>query len=64
MVRVFRQGAGTEARRVALAHLLFNVFGVIWVLAVFYPFVDMVSALAGYNPAMAGQVERIPVVLA
>ena len=26
-------GAGTEARRAALAHLLFNVFGVIWVLA-------------------------------
>ena len=31
-------GAGTEARRAALAHLLFNVFGVIWVLVVFYPF--------------------------
>jgi phosphate:Na+ symporter len=57
-------GAGTEARRAALAHLLFNVFGVIWVLAVFYPFVDMVSALAGYNPAMAGPTERIPAVLA
>ena len=57
-------GAGTEARRAALAHLLFNVFGVIWVLVVFYPFVDMVSALVGYNPAIAGQAERIPVVLA
>ena len=57
-------GAGTEARRAALAHLLFNVFGVIWVLAVFYPFVDIVSALVGYNPGMAGQEERIPVVLA
>ena len=57
-------GAGTEARRAALAHLLFNVFGVIWVLAVFYPFVDMVCSLVGYNPSMAGQTERIPVVLA
>ena len=57
-------GAGTEARRAALAHLLFNVFGVIWVLAVFYPFVDMVCSLVGYNPSMAGQAERIPVVLA
>ena len=57
-------GAGIEARRAALAHLLFNVFGVIWVLAMFYPFVNMVSAIAGYNPAMAGQAERIPVVLA
>ena len=57
-------GAGTEARRAALAHLLFNVFGVIWVLAVFYPFVDLVCSLVGYNPSMAGQAERIPVVLA
>ena len=57
-------GAGTEARRAALAHLLFNVFGVIWVLVVFYPFVDMVSALVGYNPIMPGQTARIPVVLA
>ena len=57
-------GAGTAARRAALAHLLFNVFGVIWVLVVFYPFVDMVCGLVGYNPSMAGQAERIPVVLA
>ena len=57
-------GAGTEARRAALAHLMFNVFGVIWVLVVFYPFVDMVCGLVGYNPAMAGQAERIPIVLA
>ncbi len=39
-------------------------FGVIWVLAVFYPFVDLVCSLVGYNPSMAGQTERIPVVLA
>ena len=57
-------GAGTEARRAALAHLMFNVFGVIWVLVVFYPFVDMVCSLVGYNPSMAGQTERIPIVLA
>ena len=57
-------GAGTEARRAALAHLLFNVFGVIWVLAVFYPFVNMVCGLVGYDPSMMGQTERIPVVLA
>ena len=57
-------GAGTEARRAALAHLLFNVFGVIWVLAVFYPFVNMVCGIVGYNPSMMGQTERIPVVLA
>ena len=57
-------GAGTEARRAALAHLLFNVFGVIWVLAVFYPFVDMVCHLVGYDPAMSERAARIPVVLA
>ena len=57
-------GAGTQARRAALAHLLFNVFGVIWVLCVFYPFVNMVCSLVGYNPAAAGQTEQLPVVLA
>ena len=57
-------GAGTEARRAALAHLLFNVFGVVWVLAVFYPLVDMVCGLVSYNPSLSGQAERIPVVLA
>ena len=57
-------GANTQARRAALAHLLFNVFGVIWVLCVFYPFVNMVCSLVGYNPSIAGQTERLPVVLA
>ena len=57
-------GAGIEARRAALAHLLFNVFGVIWVLCVFYPFVDMVCGFVGYNPMMTGQAERLPIVLA
>ena len=57
-------GANTQARRTALAHLLFNVFGVVWVLCVFYPFVDMVCRLGGYNPSIGGQVERLPVVLA
>ena len=57
-------GANTQARRAALAHLLFNVFGVIWVLCVFYPFVNMVCSLVGYDPAMTGQTERLPVVLA
>lgn len=57
-------GAGIAARRAALAHLLFNVFGVLWVLCVFYPFVNMVCDMAGYNPAMSGQTELLPVVLA
>ena len=57
-------GANTQARRAALAHLLFNVFGVIWVLCVFYPFVDLVCSFVGYDPSMAGQTKRLPVVLA
>ena len=44
-------GANSQARRAALAHLVFNVFGVIWILCVFYPFVDFVCSLVGYNPA-------------
>lgn len=44
-------GANSQARRAALAHLVFNVFGVVWVLCVFYPFVDFVCSLVGYNPA-------------
>ena len=57
-------GANTQARRAALAHLLFNVFGVVWVLCVFYPFVDMVCRLVGYDPAAGGQATLLPVVLA
>lgn len=33
----------TRARRAALAHLAFNIFGVIWVLILFYPFTNAVS---------------------
>ena len=57
-------GAGIPARRAALAHLLFNVFGVCWVLCVFYPFVNVVCALVGYDPEAGGQATLLPVVLA
>lgn len=42
-------GANTQARRAALAHLMFNVFGVLWVLCVFYPFVDLVCNFVNYD---------------
>ena len=42
-------GANTQARRAAFAHLSFNVFGVIWVLCVFYPFIDMVCGFVGVD---------------
>ncbi len=35
--------ANTQARRAAMAHLMFNVFGVIWVLMLFEPFLSMVD---------------------
>ena len=35
--------ANTQARRAALAHLMFNVFGVLWVLILFEPFLSMVD---------------------
>ena len=44
--------ANTQARRAALAHMFFNVFGVIWILFVFHPFVDMVCRLVGYDVTM------------
>lgn len=47
-------GANTQARRAALAHLVFNVFGVIWVLCVFYPFVDFVCGMVNYDPQSHG----------
>lgn len=42
--------ANTQARRTALAHLLFNVFGVVWVLILFFPFVRMVCGVVGLDP--------------
>ena len=41
--------ANTQARRAALAHMFFNVFGVIWILFIFRPFVDMVCQMVGYD---------------
>ena len=42
--------ANTQARRAAAAHLLFNVFGVLWVLALFFPFVRLVCGFVGVDP--------------
>ena len=47
--------ANTQARRTAMAHLLFNVFGVIWVLILFFPFVRMVCAIVGLDPTAPEQ---------
>lgn len=63
-------GANTQARRAALAHLVFNVFGVIWVMCLFYPFLNFVCNLAGYDPespvslSATEMAVRLPIVLA
>jgi Na+/phosphate symporter len=44
--------ANTSARRAALAHMFFNVFGVIWILFIFRPFIDMVCGFVGYDVTM------------
>lgn len=44
--------ANTQARRAAFAHMFFNVFGVVWVLCVFRPFIHMVCSFVGYDDTM------------
>jgi len=43
-------GANTHAKRAARAHFSFNVIGVIWCLAVFYPFTRLVWGITGHLP--------------
>ena len=62
-------GSNVQARRTAMAHLVFNVFGVVWVLIVFYPFVNMICHLVGYNPNGPAQsatqlAKTLPIILA
>ncbi|MDR3250697.1 MAG: Na/Pi cotransporter family protein [Tannerella sp.] len=43
--------ANVPARRAALAHFMFNIFGVCWMLALFYPFTSAISWLVThYGP--------------
>ena len=57
--------ANTQARRAALAHLVFNVFGVLWVLCIFYPFVRLACHLVGVDAdADIQSPERLSFVLA
>ncbi len=35
------------AKRTAMGHLIFNIFGMVWCLALFYPFVHLVQNLCG-----------------
>ena len=57
--------ANTTAKRAALAHLLFNVFGVIWVLAIFPIFLNWIEQLSVFlgigNPT--NNIEAVPMAL-
>lgn len=44
--------ANTQARRAAFAHMFFNVFGVIWMLLIFKPFINMVCGFVGFDEFM------------
>ena len=50
--------ASTQARRAAMAHLVFNLFGVIWVLCIFRWFVGFVCSLWGveFTPGVPSDV--------
>lgn len=55
--------ASTQARRAAFAHMFFNVFGVIWMIIVLHPFIDMVCSFVGYEQGVSDSA-RLSVVLA
>ena len=44
--------ANTQARRAAMAHMVFNIFGVLWILCVFRPFIHLVCGWVGYDAMM------------
>ncbi|MED9957233.1 MAG: Na/Pi cotransporter family protein [Segatella copri] len=44
--------ANTQARRAAMAHMVFNIFGVLWILCVFRPFIHLVCDWVGYDDMM------------
>ncbi len=44
--------ANTSARRAAFAHMFFNLFGVMWMLFVFRPFVNMVCGIVGFDETL------------
>ena len=49
---------GTNARRAARAHMIFNGFGILWMTAVFYPFVDLVDWIM---PGSSALPQNIPI---
>lgn len=44
--------ANTQARRAAFAHMFFNLFGIVWILCIFKPFINMVCGFVGYDETL------------
>lgn len=44
--------ANTQARRAAMVHMVFNIFGVLWILCIFHPFIHLVCGWVGFDDAM------------
>ena len=44
--------ANTQARRAAMAHMVFNIFGGLWILCVFRPFIHLVCGWVGFDDMM------------
>ncbi len=56
--------ASTQAQRAARAHLIFNLFGVVWVLCIYRYFVNGVCGLVGCDPHNVENPEILSAVLA
>ncbi len=56
--------ASVQAQRAARAHLIFNLFGVIWVLCIYRYFVDFVCSMVGCDPQNVGNPIILNAVLA
>ncbi len=52
--------ANVSAKRAALAHMVFNIFGVIWMLFVFSSFIDMIAGwVQSYGPGDPTQLQAM-----
>ena len=52
---VVAMSASTQAQRAARAHLIFNLFGVIWVLCIYKYFINFVCGLVNCDPTAESQ---------
>lgn len=58
-------GTGTNARRSAYAHAIFNVLGVFWITLLFHPYLIIITKIVGTDPrtmTMINGVETFPFV--